>query len=292
MSTNYFDKQQGTSFSTTGTGLDQIVDTLSTDLGLNGRISQLDLAGGVAAADGMNAIIIAAKESTGVAANGIFSVDDVRALNAYIREHHLEEWISLHGDDESGEETGYHLVQNDGSSESFRCDNLANTVADGIYHLGFEIEGDNLLNEDGDPNASLHQVADWLTALYTDFSSTGTGLDRMTDMVMADHGLGKRLPDEEIAAGAAASNSMAEIITEAIGATGAAGDGNLSSDDVRALNAYIQEHHLEEWTELHGDDEGGEETGFHLIQNDGAGTRMFGKNFVNTVLDGVNHLGF
>jgi Ca2+-binding RTX toxin-like protein len=293
MSANYFARIEGTPYSTTGTGLDQLVDTLSTDLGLAGRISQQDLMGGICAADGMNQIIVAAKSATGVAANGIFSVDDVRALNAYIREHHADTWSSLHGDDEGGKETGYHLIQNDGASEVYRGSNLANTVADGVYHLGFEIKGDNLLNEDGNANASVQQVADWLTQLFTDHSTTYTGLDKMTDMVMADHGLDKRISDAEIAAGADASNSMAKIIVDAIRATAVAADGDISSQDVVALNTWIRDNVGESaWAKLHGDDEKGEETGFHLVQNDGACTRMFGLNFVNTVLDGVNHLGF
>ena len=36
---------------------------------------------------------------------------------------------------------------------------------------------------------------------------------------------------------------------------------------------------------LHGDDETAEETGYHLVQNDGANTTMFGKNLVNAVAD-------
>ena len=295
MSSNYFARIQGTSYSTTGTGLDQLVDTLSTDFGLAGRISQPDLVGGLKAADAMNAIIVEAVgvlQQAGGAPGGIFSADDVRALNTYIREHYQDKWAALHGDDEGKVETGYHLVQNDGASEHYRGSNLANTVADGIYHLGFEIQGDTLLNEDGNANASVQQVAEWLTQFYKDHSTTGTGLDRMTDMVMADAGLDRKISDADIAAGADASNGMAQIIAEAITQTGAANDGNISTDDVRALNSYILANYQQEWAALHGDDENGEETGFHLVQNDGACTRMFGQNFVNTVLDGVNHLGF
>ncbi len=293
MSANYFARINGTPYATTGTGLDQLVDTLSTDFGLAGRISQQDLVGGVTAANAMNAIIVEAKAATGVATDGIFTADDVRVLNAYIREHYQDAWAQLHGDDEGCEETGYHLIQNDGASGRYRGDNLANTVADGIYHLGFAIEGDTLLNEDGAPNATVQQVAEWLTQFFTDHSTTGTGLDRMTDMVMADAGLDQRISDAEIAAGADASNGMAQIIAEAITATGAAADGDISAADVVALNGWIRTNVGEaKWAELHGDDENGTETGFHLVQNDGASTRMFGQNFVNTVLDGVNHLGF
>ena len=292
MSTNYFSRINSTDLSTTGNGLDQLVDTLSTDFGLRGRISDKDLTGGNQAADAMNRIIIEAIDAEGVAQDGIFNADDVRIINAYIRANHLEEWTRLHGDDEKGEETGYHLIQNDGASERYRGDNLANTVADSIYHLGFEIRGDTILNEDGDANATVQQLAEWLTQFYTDHSTTQTGLDRMTDMIMADRGLDKKISDAEIAEGADYANAMNTIIQEAIDATNATADGAISVKDVVAINQYIRTNYQKEWALLHGDDENGEETGFHLVQNDGANTRMFGENFVNTVADGIYHLGF
>ncbi|WXG56552.1 MAG: calcium-binding protein [Candidatus Sedimenticola sp. (ex Thyasira tokunagai)] len=293
MSTNYFDRINGTNLSTTGTGLDQLVDTMSSDLGLMGRVSDQDLIGGNQAANAMNQIIVDAVTATGIAPDGVFSESDVRTLNAYIRSNYLEEWTQLHGDDERGEETGFHLIQNDGASERYRGDNLTNTVADGIYHLGFEIQGDNILNEDGNANATIQQLSEWLTQFWTDHSTTQTGLDRMTDMVMADKGLDRKISDEDIAEGADAANGMNAIIHEAIAATNATEGGAITVDDVRAINAYIRAYHQDEWVALHGDDEGnGEETGYHLVQNDGAKTRMFGENFVNTVADGVYHLGF
>lgn len=83
----------------------------------------------------------------------------------------------MHGDDEDGAETGYHLVQNDGSNLNYRGENLLNTVVDGVYHMGFEIRDGRFLNEDGDPNATVESVADWLTQFYVDHSTTGTKLE-------------------------------------------------------------------------------------------------------------------
>ena len=54
------------------------------------------------------------------------------------------------------------------------------------------------------------------------------------------------------------------------------------------LNAWIQSNYGDKWTVLHGDDESYEETGFHLVQNDGATTYLYGtQNAVNTVADGI-----
>ncbi len=243
----------------------------------------------------MNAIILEEINATnaGRETESVFNVDDVRELNNYIRANYLDRWTELHGDDEKNrEETGYHLLQNDGATSYHHGVNQAATVADGFYHLRFEVQGDRVVNEDGDPNATLRQLAEWLMQFYEDLSTTNTGLGRMTDMVMADKGLSRKIPDAKIAADAGYSNDMAEIIAKAIRETEVGLDNKLDADDIREINAYIRKHYEDTWVRLHGDDEKGEETGFHLVQNDGATTRMFGKNFVNTVLDGINHLCF
>lgn len=281
----------------TGTGLDQLVQFIQADPGLAGRVDGREIAQGAAAANGMNRLIVEAANATGAAADGVFTADEVRAMNAYLRadQGRLEQWTALHGDDENGAETGFHLVQDDGAGTRYRGNNLVDTVADGLYHLGFEIDANgNFLNEDGNANASVKQVAQWLTQFYTDHSTTGTGLDRIVDLIMADKGLDRRISDADIAGGADAANGMNEIIAAGIDSTGVLADGLISVDDVRALNAFIRADagRLDDWVRLHGDDEGGTETGFHLVQNDGARTKMFGKNLVDTVADGIYHLGF
>jgi hypothetical protein len=89
-----------------------------------------------------------------------------RDVNAYIRAHYREQWVELHGDDECDGETGFHLVQSDGAqAQLFGDDNAVDTVADGLYHLGFGISWNKLLNEDGNANASLKDAAFWLSEL-------------------------------------------------------------------------------------------------------------------------------
>ena len=283
----------------TGTGLDQLVDTIGADPGLAGANDSAQIAGGAAAANGLNAIILEAIANSEVGARiaesgGVFFEYDVQLLNSWIRANRLTEWTALHGDDEGGEETGFHLVQNDGATTSHRGQNLVNTVIDGIHHLGFEIVGETLVNEDGDANASLPQVANWLTQFYTDHSTTGTGLDRITNAVMADKGLGNNIPEQEIEDGADAADSLNQLIVDAIDATGANADGKIDAADVLAINAWIRADagRLAIFTEYHGDDENGSETGFHLVQNDGASTTYFGQNLINTVADGLYHIGF
>ena len=75
---------------------------------MTGRISTKDLIGGVSVANTMNAIILEAiwKTDAGRRTGGVFTVDDVRKLNTYIRTNYLKEWTELHGDDENAKETG------------------------------------------------------------------------------------------------------------------------------------------------------------------------------------------
>jgi RTX calcium-binding nonapeptide repeat (4 copies) len=278
----------------TGTGLDQLVDIINTDTGLAGANTGGDIAGGAAAANRMNQIIAEAITQTGAGSDGVFTAEEVVAINTYIRANHLAAWIEAHGDDENGSETGFHLVQNDGATGNFRGNNAIDTVADGLYHLGFEISNGRFLNEDGDANASLAQVAEWLTAIYTDRSTTGTGLDRITDFILADGGLSATIPDDQIEQGADAANDLNALIMEGLGATGGFADGEVSAEDVVAINAWIRSDpdRLAQFIELHGDDENGEETGFHLVQNDGANTKAFGQNLINNIADSIYHIGF
>ncbi|MEO1510518.1 MAG: LamG-like jellyroll fold domain-containing protein [Planctomycetota bacterium] len=297
---------------TTGTGLDFTVETILADHGLSYKISELDIHGGAEAAAGMNEMIVQAIIDTGVAANGEIKHSDVRDINAWFQadDARYARFVELHGDDEEGIETGYHLVQNDGARLRLYDDNAVDTVFDGLYHIGFDIVNGRFQNEDGDKNASVNTVAGWLGSLLSDadlealaalstteayvHGSTGTGLDLLVNIITEDDGLATKIATSEIAAGARAAEAMNEIILEAIDGTGAALDGAITELDVYDINAYIRGDAalLEAFTLYHGDDEGDVETGFHLVQNDGARTELFDRNAVDTVADGIYHIGF
>ena len=281
-------------YGATGTGLDQIVEYIYRDLGLAGATDGKDIRAGAQAANRLNEMIVQAAQATHAADDKVFTAAEVTAMNAYLRTNFRTEWALAHGDDETGFETGFHLVQNDGGTTRYRGEQLLDTVVDGIYHMGFEIRDGRFLNEDGDPNASVEKVAEWLTQFYTDHSTSGTGLDRITDLIMADPGLDRRIADAQIAAGADSANGLNQMLRGALSATGVAGDNWISVADVVALNGYLRADAGRQaaWTRLHGDDEKRLETGFHKVQNDGATTTFFGENLVNTVADGIYHLGF
>lgn len=292
----------------TRTGLDQIISLITNDPGLLKKVSATDLASGAAAADAMNGLIVQAIRATGIANNGDITAGDVRDLNVWLRTNYLTEWTTLHGDDEDGTETGFHLVQNDGAKSQLFGQNAVNTVADGLYHLGFDICNDRLVNEDGNANAKLTRVAEWLSNLLANdlagdtldnagvnpyaSGSTGTGLDQLVNLITADEGLNKKISTSDIFAGAKAADAMNGLIINAIKATNAADGGVIDGAEVRELNTWLRTNHLADWATLHGDDEDGRETGFHLVQNDGAVSRLFAQNAVNTVADGLYHLGF
>ncbi|MBU0498836.1 MAG: family 16 glycosylhydrolase [Gammaproteobacteria bacterium] len=293
---------------TTGTGLDKLIELIVNDPNLPTRASEQDIRDGAQAANALNALIVEAIKATGVANDGQLTASDMHDLNAYIQANHQQAWIALHGDDETNEETGYHKVQNDGAVTRLFGDNALDTVADGLYHIGFDITGDRFKNEDGNANARLETTAYWLNQLLAKElqegslknqaidpeikGTTGTGLDRLVDLINGDSELERRISNEDIREGAAAANAMNALLIEAIKATGVANNGQLNAADIYSINAYLRANHLEEWNRLHGDDEANEETGFHNVQNDGSVTRMYDNNAIDTVIDGIYHLGY
>ena len=187
----------------TGTGLDQLIELINNDSELARRISNEDIREGAQAADGMNTIIAEAIEQTGVGNDSHITASDMYDLNTYIRNHYETEWQFFHGDDESAEETGFHNVQNDGAITRLYDQNAVNTVADGIYHMGFEIKNGRFLNEDGNANASVERVAAWLDALLKEdlehLVSSDSGDNQLSGTVARDRFI--FVPQDELGIG-------------------------------------------------------------------------------------------
>ena len=292
----------------TATGLDKIVEIMNTDTRLNRRVPAENIAEASNAADMMNIIIVEAIKQEGLANDGTISKADAREINDYIFANYAADWLIYHGDDEGGVETGFHLVQGNGARTKLFGKNAINKVADGIYHLGFETHRKNrLMNEDGDKNAGFAKVASWLNGLLVNdltadilnnpavfevVGNTGTNLDTFIDIIYTDVGLKKRISTGDMREGATAANAMNHIIIDSIVATGIANDGTFTKADMQTLNQYIFSNYSEEWIVHHGDDEDGVETGFHLVQSDGAKTKLLKKNAINKIADGLYHIGF
>jgi len=187
-------------------------------------------------------------------------------------------------------------------------ENVMNTIADGIYHLGYKTNHSrNLVNEDGNKNQTFEDVAWWLDiSLKEDIKDgkfnnpdfkevkgeTGTALDKIIPYIYNDEGLIANVSMEDIREGARTANEMNKLLVQAIKETGVAKDGYISTDEVKTLNKYLVENYATEWAELHGDDEDNEETGYHRIQNDGAVGVMEDRNTINNLADGIYHLGY
>ncbi len=121
---------------------------------------------------------------------------------------------------------------------------------------------------------------------------TTSGLDRVISIIRDDKRLNKRVTPEDIEVTINSAKRMNEIILEAIINRGLANDKKISIADTREINDYIFHNYHDEWIVLHGNDEEDSETGFHRVVNDGAKTRLFGKNAINKIFDSIYHLGF
>ncbi|MEB3239234.1 MAG: calcium-binding protein [Cyanobacteriota bacterium] len=292
----YLDQPTGS----TGLGIDQVIGWIVRDPGLMGHTEAAAVAEGVAAADGLNRMIEQGLQAIGSADKAVLLASDLIDLNTWVRSDptRLAQFIALHGDDDNGISTGFHRIQNDGGNHLFRFRPLIDTVLDGVYHFGFGIDATGrFINEDGTANALVSDVATWLTALRSDRATTGTGLDRLTEAVVADGGLGNNLTWNQLAGGADASDGLNHLILEGLAAlpSGTGSDPRrIEVSEVLGINQWIRADatRLALFTQLHGDDENGVETGFHKVQGDGGSTVRFGRNLVDTVMDGIFHIGF
>jgi hypothetical protein len=152
---------------TTGTELDRLVEIIGTDEGLAHRNSAGQIAAGAAAADAINHLIVEALAATGAWDDHRLTVSEVYDMSDYIRANHYDAFKAAHGDDEGGEETGFHLVQGDGGTSFLFGEDAVNTVLDGIYHIGFETVFDRFANEDGNANARVETVTYWLNQILS-----------------------------------------------------------------------------------------------------------------------------
>lgn len=119
-----------------------------------------------------------------------------------------------------------------------------------------------------------------------------SGLDIVENIIKNDKKLNKNVSQEDMETAISCAKRMNEIILEAIVERGLGNDKKISIADVREINDYIFHNYYDEWIELHGDDEEDSQTGFHKVVNNGAKTKIFGKNAIDKVFDGIYHLGF
>jgi Ca2+-binding RTX toxin-like protein len=172
----------------------------------------------------------------------------------------------------------------------------------GDQALRFEIDG-----KAAGPERFFKSVADYRQALADHgaapaggvtrpydgpVGTTGTGLDQIIRIIGQDPGLAQNVSRVHLLEGAAAADTMNNLIVQALNATGAADDGMVTTSEMYDIGDYIRTNHYAAFVAAHGDDENGTETGFHLLQGDGGTTQLLGENAVNTIFDGLYHVGF
>jgi Ca2+-binding RTX toxin-like protein len=123
-----------------------------------------------------------------------------------------------------------------------------------------------------------------------------TVLDTILAGVRADRGLLANISAADMRGGIAAGNDMNVVLLEMIDQINANDDGRIDAADMQGVSDALWERkNAAPWRDFfvgHGNDNGDVETGFHLVQGDGATLQFQGRNFVDTVADAIYHFGF
>ena len=285
-------------------GINQIKEIIQQDERLNKKVDITAINESIVSIDRMNTLIKEAIVANGLVNDGNLSIADVREINNYLSQNHLNEWYELRG--EKADSSGYYAVERKGARTVALNKNAVNHLWARIYDLGFvSYDKNRLSNVEGRKSTSIREVGTWLSQVmkndikelknedYEEVKgTTDTSFDEMLDLILADKGLERRVSTGDLREGIRVSDEMNHLIIEAIINEGLGNDKKLTTADIRQINHYLVKNHKEIWIELHGDDENDTETGFHLIQNDGATSRMYADNVVNSIADGIYHLGF
>lgn len=137
---------------------------VASDPGLTAQVTGQALDDGLAAVSSLTSLLIQSLDSAGLNADGVISPEDIRQLSAAIQADGtaLASFVAAHGDDASGVETGFHLLQGNGGSLTFQGRAFIDKVVDTIFHFGFAVQDNRTLNEDGSQGASIQAMAGWM----------------------------------------------------------------------------------------------------------------------------------
>ncbi len=110
----------------------------------------------------------------------------------------------------------------------------------------------------------------------------------------SDPGLKGGQTAANITKGIAAARDLNSILLEMITRTKANADGRISANDLINISkaTYADKAAYVAFLEGHGNDEGANETGYHLLQNNDSSLVFQGRNFADTVIDAIYHFGF
>jgi Ca2+-binding RTX toxin-like protein len=144
--------------------LESIIRGIEADSGLKAGQSAANINKGIVAARALNDLLLKAIDSSKADADGHLTAGDMKniARETYAHPADYVKFLEAHGNDTGPRETGFHHLQGDGGTLQFQGRNFINTVADAIYHFGFEITNGRYVNEDGNANELAVDVAGWL----------------------------------------------------------------------------------------------------------------------------------
>ena len=285
MSTNYFAKAQNETSGKTGTGLDQLVDVIASDIRMNGTLSSAQMQDGIDATNALFNLILSSMDALGIEKDGKFSAENMAAVGAHIRAERADEYDAIMKQSFTDGEGNF-------GSTHFNGKNIVGNLLDSLSHIGNEVRGDKVTDELGRTNASFERLGEILSEFWVDRSTTNTGLDRVTDMIMGDKFTVRKLSEEDRIEGAVSADGMNKLILEAIEATNATEGGKITAADVQAINTYIQENHAEAYAALYGTSEGKhDETGFQNLTSEGARKQMFGERMLDKSFDALYSVG-
>ena len=241
----------------TGTGLDRLVNIIETDSGIARRVSASDIDRGAQAASELNHMIVEGIREMGLANDGTIDTSDLRALGDWAQAEapRYQTFVNLYGTNRNGVESGFQLVENEDSSARLFGEDAVDEVADAIYSFGFGDRDGRLIDVNGDLYRSVTLTARWVDDLLTDADmkalsnpngttvvegTTGTGLDRLVDVVNTDAGLIRNISRLDIADGAKAVDALNNMFLDGITTLGLAKDGSIDRSDVTAISDWVR----------------------------------------------------
>jgi len=151
------------------TGLDKIIEIIYNDRGLNKQISTGDMREGAKSANALIQMLLNAIGATHAGKSGLYSIEEIKAINLYLVENYANEWRACYGGKEEDKKWGYQKVQSNRAKTKLYGRDAINKVFDDIFHLGFEKADNQLLsNKDNIKNISFKHVTQWLNNLMAD----------------------------------------------------------------------------------------------------------------------------
>ncbi|WP_299207261.1 calcium-binding protein [uncultured Tateyamaria sp.] len=280
----------------TPNGLETIAELVETEPGLIANIYPGDIQGGADAARQMNEVFETAMTATGVNTDGILTPEDLYILSAYIQNNAAlyAAFIEGHGDDEGNEETGFHLVQGDGGALEFRGRDFIDTVADAIYHLGFDIVDGRFENEDGNENERVTDVAGWMN-YFVNGESRVYGTDAAETLRSGDYSFALADAAHEIfTAGAGNDQIWAEAGDDTVFG-GGGNDTSAGGDGDDYLNGQVGFDEM--WGEggndtllgQNGEDRLGGGEGDDFVNGGAGNDRLYGNEGDDTIWAGIGN---